>query len=69
MDGIAELFSEVERLVLKDNEIAGGLDFLKSLEMLAEIDLRENPISVQDNLPKLVLAVAPRIELVNDKQI
>lgn len=69
MEGVADLFPEIERLVLKDNEIAGGLDFLRPLEMLAEIDLRDNPISVQENLGNLMLEVAPRVEIVNEKQV
>ena len=69
LDGIGDLFPDLERVSLRDNEIPGGVDFLGALPLLAEIDLTENPISVQEELPSMILKVAEKVELINGKQV
>ena len=63
------MFPDLFKLDLQDNQITGGLDFLQNMELLAEIDLRGNPISVRGDVIDEVIKLMPRVDMFNDEKI
>ena len=57
------------QLNVSENNIAMGLDILQNMEMLAEIDIRNNPLTFYSDLTNEIETILPRIDMFNGKRI